>query len=140
LLRRAWYGLNQAFRHRALANGITPDQYTVLRILSESPGRRLTQSELAETMSSDPNTIASLLRRMEQQRLLERRAHPQDGRAHWLVLRPTGRQKFRQTRRLAAALQQEVLRALPDADRDRFLAQLELVSAACWEAAHPDAA
>lgn len=138
LLRRAWYGLNQAFRHRALANGITPDQYTVLRILSESPGRRLTQSELAETMSSDPNTIASLLRRMERQELLERRPHPKDGRAHCLVLRPKGRRTFRQAREGALALQQQVLGALPETDRDKFLAQLEAVSTACWKAAHPD--
>ena len=62
LLRRAWYGLNQAFRRRIAPLGLTPDQFTVLRTLLESGG--ITQSELTHLMSSDPNTVASLLARM----------------------------------------------------------------------------
>src|SRR5262245_3477920 len=57
LLRRAWYGLNQAFRRRIAALGLTPDQFTVLRTLLESGG--ITQSELTHAMTSDPNTVAS---------------------------------------------------------------------------------
>ncbi len=33
LLRRAWYGLNQAFRRRIAGMGLTPDQFTVIRTL-----------------------------------------------------------------------------------------------------------
>src|SRR5216117_2093858 len=84
LLRHAWYGLNQAFRRRIAYLGITPDQFTVLRTLLESGG--ITQSELTERMSSDPNTVASLLERMEKSGLLERRAHETDRRAHRLHL------------------------------------------------------
>ena len=43
LLRRAWYGLNQAFRRRIVHLGITPDQYTVLRNLCEKHMDGLTQ-------------------------------------------------------------------------------------------------
>src|SRR2546430_15689856 len=73
LLRHAWYGLNQAFRRRVAHLDITPDQFTVMRTLLESGG--ITQSELTERMSSDPNTVASLLERMEKSGLLERRQH-----------------------------------------------------------------
>ena len=65
LLRRAWYGLNQAFRRRIAGMGLTPDQFTVIRTLLEAEPDRLTQKALANAMSSDPNTIASLLERME---------------------------------------------------------------------------
>ncbi len=65
LLRRAWYGLNQAFRRQISHAGATPDQFTVLRTLSEGDPDGLTQSELTRSMSSDPNTVASLLKRME---------------------------------------------------------------------------
>ena len=65
LLRRAWYGLNQAFRRKISHAGATPDQFTVLRTLSEGDPDGLTQSELTRSMSSDPNTVASLLKRME---------------------------------------------------------------------------
>ena len=63
LLRRAWYGLNQAFRRRIAVTGATPDQFTVLRTLSENNPKGLTQRELTHLMSSDPNTIAALLER-----------------------------------------------------------------------------
>jgi hypothetical protein len=33
LLRRAWYGLNQAFRRRIAKTGVTPDQFTAMRTL-----------------------------------------------------------------------------------------------------------
>src|SRR6266436_8729823 len=59
LLRRAWYGLNQAFRRRITHLGITPDQFTVMRTLLEGEG--ISQRRLTELMSSDPNTVASLL-------------------------------------------------------------------------------
>ena len=66
LLRRAWYGLNQAFRRRIAHLGITPDQFTVMRTLLEGDPRGLSQRELTQSMTSDPNTVASLLHRMEQ--------------------------------------------------------------------------
>src|SRR5439155_7212647 len=80
LLRRAWYGLNRAFRRRIAHLGITPDQFTVMRTLLEHEG--ITQRELTKLMSSDPNTVASLLARMEQAELLQRQSHEKDRRAH----------------------------------------------------------
>src|SRR6516225_6672133 len=82
LLRRAWYGLNQAFRCRIAHLGVTPDQFTVMRTLLENEG--ITQRRLTELMSSDPNTVASLLERMEKAGLVQRQAHEKDRRAHWL--------------------------------------------------------
>src|SRR5258705_7777264 len=78
LLRHAWYGLNQAFRRRITHIGITPDQFTVLRTLLEGETAGMVQSDLARRMASDPNTIASLLERMEKSDLIERRTHEKD--------------------------------------------------------------
>src|SRR5437773_7439823 len=89
LLRRAWYGLNQTFRRRIAHLGITPDQFTVMRTLLEQQG--ITQRELAQVMSSDPNTVASLVERMELARLLQRNPHERDRRAHRLRLTVKGR-------------------------------------------------
>ena len=36
LLRRAWYGLNQAFRQRIAHLDLTPDQFCILRWLSRA--------------------------------------------------------------------------------------------------------
>ena len=65
LLRRCWFNLNQTFRRRIAHLGMTPDQFTVMRTLLEGNPRGMTQRELTDMMSSDANTIASLLERME---------------------------------------------------------------------------
>src|SRR5258706_2428264 len=82
LLRRCWFSLNQTFRRRIAHLGVTPDQYTVMRTLMEGSPRGLSQRELTDLMSSDPNTIASLLERMEAGGLVERKPHEKDRRGH----------------------------------------------------------
>jgi DNA-binding MarR family transcriptional regulator len=133
LLRRAWYGLNQAFRRRIAHLGITPDQFTVMRTLREMGG--ITQSELTALMSSDPNTVASLLERMDKSGLVARRRHETDHRAHRLNLKAEGKLKYQQARKIAIDLQTEALRVLPGERREEFLRHLELVAGACRVAA-----
>src|SRR6476619_8561233 len=82
LLRRAWYGMNQAFRRRIAHTEVTPDQFTVLRTLLEGDPRGMTQSQVTRVMTSDPNTVASLLERMERSGWVERKTHEDDRRAH----------------------------------------------------------
>jgi DNA-binding MarR family transcriptional regulator len=135
LLRRAWYGLNQAFRRRIAHLGLTPDQFTVMRTLLEAEPRGLTQQELTERMTSDANTVASLVRRMEAAKLLFRRPHERDGRANLLTLRATGRRQLAEARLVATQLQTEVLRSVPEAERERSLELLSLIADACQQAA-----
>src|SRR5438105_5168370 len=111
LLRQAWYSLNQAFRRRIAHLGVTPDQFTVMRTLLENEGA--TQRELTELMSSDPNTVAALLERMEQAGLVERQAHEKDRRANRLRLKRSGKLKYESARAIAVVLQTEILGALP---------------------------
>jgi DNA-binding MarR family transcriptional regulator len=133
LLRRAWYGLNQAFRRRIAHLGITPDQFTVMRTLLENEG--ISQRRLTELMSSDANTVASLVERMEKAGLVERQAHEKDRRAHWLRLKPRGKRKYEAAREIAVAMQAEVLSALPAGAREKFLEELDVVAQACRVAA-----
>src|SRR5262245_61183334 len=101
LMRRAWYGLNQAFRRRIAHTGVTPDQFTALRTLLEGDPDGITQRELAAAMSSDPNTVASLVERMEKAGLLQRRTHEGDRRANRLRVTSTGQKKYAVLRQLA---------------------------------------
>jgi DNA-binding MarR family transcriptional regulator len=135
LLRRAWYGLNQAFRRRIAHTGATPDQFTAMRCLLEAAEVGPTQRELTEMMSSDPNTIASLLARMEAAGWVERRPHERDRRANRLRLKPAGRRKYEELRALAVDLQSSVLASLPENRRESFLEDLALVADACRDAA-----
>jgi DNA-binding MarR family transcriptional regulator len=131
LLRRAWYGLNQAFRQRIAHLGITPDQFSILRWLSEGEPAGLTQRTITDLMASDPNTITSTLTRMERNGLIERQPHERDRRAHRVRLQVTGRNVFEQARKVAVDLQAQVLDAVPESSRQRFLENLESVAAAC---------
>lgn len=135
LLRRAWYGLNQAFRRRIAHLGITPDQFTVMRTLLEGDALGLTQRELTQLMTSDPNTVASLLQRMEDAGLVQRKPHETDRRAHRITLLAEGREKYTAARALAVELQAEVLTVVPKSRREEFLEDLALVADACREAA-----
>ncbi len=135
LLRRAWYSLNQAFRRRIAHTGATPDQFTALRSLTESDTRGITQGELARLMSSDPNTIASLLERMEKAGWVKRLKHEQDRRAYRIRITATGRKLHSQLRDIAIELQSQVLDILPENERESFLVKLTLVADACREVA-----
>ena len=107
LLRRAWYGLNQAFRRRILHTGITPDQFTALRNLHEAGAKGLIQSQLTGQMSSDPNTIASLVDRMKRAGLIDRQQDARDRRAYRIRINAEGRKKFQESRKIALDLRKQ---------------------------------
>ena len=135
LLRRSWYGLNQAFRRSISHAGATPDQFTVLRTLSEGDAAGMTQSEITRSMSSDPNTVASLLERMGNNGWVERKPHETDKRANRILLLPAGTEKLTELRGIAKSLQANLLGALPEAKREPFLEELAQVADACHQAA-----
>ena len=131
LLRRTWYSLNQTFRRLIAHAGLTPDQFSVLRWLTEGHSRGMMANELCELMTSDPNTMAALVRRMQRMGLVTRQSHETDGRAQ--RIRPTakGRRAFEGLRQVALDLQTEILSALPDAERSGFLDNLGQVALKC---------
>ncbi len=134
LLRRAWYGLNQSFRQRIAHLEVTPDQFSILRWLSEGDPQGLTQRALTDLMASDPNTITSTLSRMEKAGLIARQPHERDRRAHRVQLQPAGRRTFEKARTAAMELQDQVLATLPASRRTKFLEDLEAIAEACGTA------
>lgn len=133
LLRLAWYSLNQAFRRRISHLTITPDQFTILRWLTECDPDWPTQRELGAMMASDPNTITSLLKRMEAAEVVERKPHETDKRANRIMITQLGKTKYKKARQVAVDLQTEVLGTLPADKRDEFFHHLEMLAAACRE-------
>ena len=131
LLRRAWYSLNQTFRQRIAHLGITPDQYSILRWLQEGDLRGITQQTITDLMASDPNTITSILQRMEKVGLVSRHAHESDRRARRVRIEDTGRRLYTKACEIAVALQEQIMAVIPAARRSRFLQDLELVANAC---------
>ena len=69
-------------------SGLTPAQFDILAHLLAAPG--ILQQELADQQMVTKGNIVGLLDRMEQAGLLERRPHPEDGRAHLVYLTKRG--------------------------------------------------
>jgi DNA-binding MarR family transcriptional regulator len=138
LLRHAWYSLNQTFRRRLAHTGVTPDQFTALRTLSEHGPAGLTQSDLTRLIASDPNTIGALVERMERSGWIARAPCDKDRRANRLRLLPAGRRQYSRVRTIAVALQAEVFAKWSEKKREEFLENLAWVSARCRAIAdHP---
>lgn len=106
-----------------------------MRTLLECDPKGITQRELTRLMSSDPNTVASLLERMEASGWVRRKPHEKDRRAHRIQLKTRGKRKYEEAHRVAVALQTGVLGALPEGKREEFLLHLKVVADACREAA-----
>jgi DNA-binding MarR family transcriptional regulator len=134
LLRRAWYSLNQTFRQRIAHLEITPDQYSILRWLYEGDARGLTQQTITDLMASDPNTITSILQRMEKSGLISRHAHETDKRARRVRMEEKGREAFSAGLAIAKTLQVQILEVIPERRRASFLRDLEKVADACHTA------
>jgi len=60
--------------------GLSSTEYSVLMHLSESPGKQLSMSELADRTSLSPSRISRVIAEMDRLRLVERRAGSADGR------------------------------------------------------------
>jgi len=88
-LRKAYLTFDRRVNTWMLSHGITADQYVVLRIVAREPG--ITQIKIVERAASDPNTVAAILRLLEQRGLVQRRAHSSDRRARCVFLTVAGR-------------------------------------------------
>jgi DNA-binding MarR family transcriptional regulator len=71
---------------RAARHGLTRAQWVILFWLDRQPG--LSQKELAELLEVEPITVARLIDRLQEHKLVERRADPDDRRVWRLHLLP----------------------------------------------------
>lgn len=74
-------------------HGLTPQQYQLLLTLKGFPGREwATVRELADRFQLRHHSVVELVNRAQHDGLVEREAHPADGRAVRVVLTPIGQQ------------------------------------------------
>jgi MarR family transcriptional regulator, organic hydroperoxide resistance regulator len=68
--------------------GVTGPQRLLVRVIGETPGH--SAGEAARQLRLNPGTVSRLLRGLEQQRLVERKPDPNDGRRQRLILTARG--------------------------------------------------
>jgi DNA-binding MarR family transcriptional regulator len=105
------------------AHGVSMWGYAVLTALAEQPVR--TQAALAQAIGADKSRIIGVLDHLQERGLISRRPDTSDRRVHLLSLTPAGDRLRRSVQAAIRASEEEVLAALPPADRDAFLRSLK---------------
>ncbi|TML31420.1 MAG: MarR family transcriptional regulator [Actinobacteria bacterium] len=102
--------------------GLTPALFGLLNVLGAREGAN--QQEIGAAMGVDPSTMVSLIDELETAGLARRRPHPTDRRARAVAITPKGRRVLERARRMAAQVEDEVLRGLTAAERRELLTLL----------------
>jgi DNA-binding MarR family transcriptional regulator len=125
LLRKAYLSFHRRANSWMLEQGVTADQFVLLTVVAREPG--LTQVSIVERTSSDPNTVAAVLRRLEQRRLVRREAHARDRRMRRVFLTAEGRRLQRRTAEDAEPILAALSECVADGDRERIERFLQCV-------------
>ena len=121
LIRRLHQLSTQVFVQRTQAAGfdLTPVQFAALDAIGHHPGTD--QARVAELIAYDRATIGGVIERLEQKGWVDRVVSERDRRARELSLTPEGQRILQALVPVVRELQDEILQALGDADRARFL-------------------
>lgn len=121
LIRRLHQLSTQVFVQRTQAAGfdLTPVQFAALDAIGHHPGTD--QATVAELIAYDRATIGGVIERLEQKGWVDRVVSERDRRARELSLTPEGQRVLQALVPVVRDLQEEILQALGDADRARFL-------------------
>ena len=102
--------------------GLSPAQFLVLVELWGADAQ--TQRALTERLGVEQATMANTLARMERDRLVTRKPHPDDRRSQLVCLTESARALEAAAVAAAAEVNQSVLEGLPPAERELFLSML----------------
>jgi DNA-binding MarR family transcriptional regulator len=109
-------GAQQHYLDRALRElGLYCGQDTLLLHLAHEEG--LTQVQLAQRMSCEPQTINKTLRRMQKAGLVERQSDPDDGRLTHVYLTPQGRTLVQPIQEIVSRCEQRLTAGLTGVER-----------------------
>ncbi|GIU98444.1 MAG: hypothetical protein KatS3mg014_0060 [Actinomycetota bacterium] len=95
-------------REGASSFGLTPAQAETLRFAARIRPDMATVGQLARVLGVRHATAVGIVEPLVERGLLERRAHPYDGRRRVLALTPAGRRLLARVERAAAALRPEL--------------------------------
>lgn len=125
LLHRAGQCAGDIFQSKLGMTDLTPRQFAVLVTVSQNEG--LSQTQLVDKTGIDRSTLADIVRRMLKKNLLQRRRTREDARAYAVRLTDEGRRVLKLVEPNALEVDAAVLAALPSAERERFLDNLNAI-------------
>jgi DNA-binding MarR family transcriptional regulator len=104
---------------------LRPVDFSVLSVIFHNPG--VTSRQLCHTLSILPPNLVGLLKALEQRGLIERKPHPQDGRAHGLHMTQAGQDLMRQAEARASDLEGLTAHRLSVHEQQQLIALLQRI-------------
>lgn len=133
VLKRAQAALRAAMDETLRPLGLTVAQYSCLQLIGEQPG--ISGSELARGMFVSRQSMNLVLRGLQERGLVRRPGTAPRARSLPVHLTPAGRRLAKRADALVAAIEAQMIAALPAPQRSQLLASLT----ACAEALSPEA-
>ena len=124
-LRRAYLLMHRVAQSHFSKFGATADQFVLLSFLREEEG--VTQTELAERMCSDGNTVTAMLKLLEEKGCVRRERCEQDGRARRVHLTTAGKRLERKLHRGSETLRMSIEQAVTGTERKQLNACLDQI-------------
>jgi len=116
------FAVSTRFAERLEPLGIEPRDFGLLRAVAAAEGP--SQQALGEQLRIPPSRMVAFIDALEGRRLIERRPHPSDRRAHALYLTARGRKLLEKAFAVAVEFERELCGRLSRAERERLLALL----------------
>lgn len=123
--RRAALSIIELFLERLAPYGLKPVDFSVMSTIGHNPG--VTSRQLCATLNLLPPNLVGLIQSLESRGLIERKAHPYDGRAVGLHATAKGQALMQQAEQTAAELEVEKTAKLTPAQRKTLLALLQKI-------------
>lgn len=136
LLHRAGQCAGDVFQAEMSLGDLTPRQYAILLTVAQNEG--LSQTHLVEKTGIDRSTLADIVRRLLKKGLLQRRRTKDDARAYAVKLTEEGSRILKSAEPMARKVDDRILAALPNQQRERFVQDLNTIVRALGNAALDD--
>ncbi len=124
-VRRASLTIIGHFMDRMAPHKLGPVDFSILSLIKNNPG--ITSRQLCTALGILPPNLVGLIHALEKRALLERRAHPHDGRALGLHLSGAGLELMRNAERTAVALEEEAASRLTERERKTLMRLLQKI-------------
>jgi DNA-binding MarR family transcriptional regulator len=115
----------ELFNQRMAVYDLSPVDFSVLSLVNHNPG--ITSRQLCNALGLLPPNLVGKISLMEKRDLLQRKPHPDDGRAIGLHLTAAGSQMMQQAESTATQLESDVSSKLTPAEAKTLLRLLQKV-------------
>jgi DNA-binding MarR family transcriptional regulator len=131
LLYKAGWVLQGLFERAIEPFGLKGRHFLVLTMLAADD--TLSQQEISEAMSVDPNIMVSLVDDLEEWGLAERRRNPKDRRRYVVSLTDEGRSVYEEARRTVEEVEASFFSVLSDEEREHLGDMAGRLMAPYWD-------